>query len=61
MSFNPQFARIGEILIHMSAATEDQVKEALIKQSNFNLKLGETLLKLGHIKEKELLEALHSN
>ncbi|MBW6515491.1 MAG: Flp pilus assembly complex ATPase component TadA [Candidatus Cloacimonetes bacterium] len=59
MSFNPQFARIGEILIHMGAATEDQVKEALIKQNNFNLKLGETLLKLGYIEEKDLLEALH--
>jgi len=59
MSFNPQFARIGEILLHMGVVTEEQVKDALIKQNNFNLKLGETLIKLGYIEEKDLLEALH--
>jgi len=58
MSFNPQFARIGDILLHVGSVTEDQIKEALIKQSNFNLKLGETLLKLGHIEEIDLLKAL---
>jgi type IV pilus assembly protein PilB len=59
MTFNPQFARIGEILTHMGVATEDQVKEAVLKQNNFGLKLGETLRKLGVIKEKDLLQALH--
>lgn len=59
MSFNPQFARIGEVLLHMGVVSEDQIKEALIKQNNFNLKLGETLLKLGYINENDLLEALH--
>ncbi len=59
MSFNPQFARIGEILLHMGVVTEEQVKDALIKQNNFNLKLGETLIKLGYIEEKHLLDALH--
>ena len=59
MTFNPQFARIGEILTHMDAVTEDQVKEAVIKQNNFGLKLGETLRKLGFIQERELLQALH--
>ncbi len=59
MSFNPQFARIGEIFIHSGVATEDQVKEALVKQGNFGLKIGETLVKLGYIKEQELLQALH--
>ncbi len=59
MSFNPQFARIGEVLLHMGVVSEDQLKEALIKQNNFNLKLGETLLKLGYVEEKDLLEALH--
>lgn len=58
MSFNPQFARIGDILLHINVVTQDQIKEALIKQNNFNLKLGETLLKLGYITEKELVEAL---
>jgi len=59
MSFNPQFARIGEILVHDGFCTEEHVKEALIKQGNFNLKLGETLLRLGYLQEQELLQALH--
>ena len=44
MSFNPQFARIGEVLVHEKLVSEDQIKEALIKQSNFGLKIGETLI-----------------
>ncbi|MDD2332321.1 MAG: ATPase, T2SS/T4P/T4SS family [Candidatus Cloacimonetes bacterium] len=59
MSFNPQFARLGEVLVHEGYITEDQLKEALIKQTNFGLKLGETLLKLGHLYERDLLKALH--
>ncbi|MDZ4122194.1 MAG: ATPase, T2SS/T4P/T4SS family [Candidatus Cloacimonadaceae bacterium] len=59
MSFNPQFARLGEILVHENFITEDQLREAMIKQTNFGLKLGETLIKLGHLLEKELLKALH--
>jgi len=59
MSFNAQFARLGEVMVHESFITEDQLKEALIKQSNFGLKLGETLLKLGYLTERELLRALH--
>ncbi|PKN75954.1 MAG: pilus assembly protein PilB [Candidatus Cloacimonetes bacterium HGW-Cloacimonetes-2] len=58
MSFNPEFARLGEILVHERFVTEDQVKEALIKQSNFGLKIGETLIKLGHLEESQLLAAL---
>ncbi len=59
MTFNPRFARIGEILIHKKFATEDQVREALVKQNNFGLKIGETLIKLGYLSEDELLIALH--
>lgn len=59
MSFNPQFARIGEVIVHKGYSTEDQVKEALIKQNNFGLKIGETLIKLGYINEAQLLESLH--
>jgi type IV pilus assembly protein PilB len=58
MSFNPQFARLGEILVHLGFVTEDQVKEALVKQNNFRLKIGETLVKLGYLSEKNLLKAL---
>jgi type IV pilus assembly protein PilB len=35
------------------------VKEALVKQGNFGLKLGETLIKLGYLTERELLAALN--
>ncbi len=59
MSFNPQFSRIGEVLVHEAYATEDQIKEALVKQGNFGLKLGETLIKLGYVTERELLIALN--
>ena len=34
MTFNPQFARIGEILTHMGAATEDQVKGLIALESS---------------------------
>ncbi|MEA2105072.1 MAG: ATPase, T2SS/T4P/T4SS family [Candidatus Cloacimonadota bacterium] len=58
MSFNPQFARLGEILVHNEVVSEKQVKEALIKQNKYGLKIGETLIKLGYVKENELLKAL---
>jgi type IV pilus assembly protein PilB len=59
MTFNPQFARIGEILTHEGVVTEEQIREAILKQNNFGLKLGETLCKLGYITEPDLLRALH--
>lgn len=59
MSFNPQFSKLGEVLVHQGIITEKDVKEALQKQKGFGLKIGGTLLKLGSITEKELLDALH--
>ena len=59
MTFNPQLARIGEILIHLGHATEAQVKEGLAKQKKSGWKLGQTLVKLGHVTERQLLDALH--
>ena len=59
MSFNPQFARLGEVLANEGFVNEDKIKEALIKQTNFGLKIGDTLLKLGYITERQLLTALH--
>ncbi|MDY0152808.1 MAG: ATPase, T2SS/T4P/T4SS family [Candidatus Cloacimonas sp.] len=59
MTFNPQFARLGEVLVHEAYVTEDQVKESLVKQGNFGLKLGETLIKLGYLTERELLTGLN--
>jgi len=59
MSFNPQFSRIGEILVHLGFANDEHVKDALVKQGNFGLKIGETMIKLGYVTERNLLEALH--
>ncbi|MCD4829537.1 MAG: Flp pilus assembly complex ATPase component TadA [Candidatus Cloacimonetes bacterium] len=59
MSFNPQFARLGEVLVHKGYCDDDQIKEALLKQGNFAMKIGETLIKLGYITEKQLLDGLH--
>jgi type IV pilus assembly protein PilB len=59
MSYNPRFARLGEILVHEKFCTEDHVKDALVRQGNFNLKIGETLIKMGHLKEQNLLTALN--
>lgn len=59
MAFNPEFAKIGEILIHKGIITEKQLKEGLEKQKNFNLKLGGVLLKLHYITEMQLMETLH--
>ena len=59
MTYNPQFARIGEILVHNGVVNEEQVKEALVKQNNFGLKIGETLRKLGYLSEMDLLNALY--
>ncbi|MCL1826882.1 MAG: Flp pilus assembly complex ATPase component TadA [Candidatus Cloacimonetes bacterium] len=51
--------RIGEIIVIKGYATQEQVNEALLKQNNFGLKLGETLIKLGYVTEMNLLECLH--
>ncbi len=59
MAFNPQFSKLGEILVHNGYATQEQVKEGLIKQANFGLKVGEALVKMGYLTEKNLLQALH--
>ena len=58
MAFNPQFAKLGEILLHKGVITEGELKEGLEKQKKFNLKLGEVLVKLHYLSEKELLQAL---
>jgi len=59
MTFTPQYAKLGEILVHQEIVSEIHIKEALQKQKNFHLKIGQTLQKLGYITEKQLLGALH--
>ncbi len=46
MSFNPQFSKIGEVLVHNGVATKQQVKEALDKQKHFRIKLGENAVEI---------------
>jgi type IV pilus assembly protein PilB len=58
MAFNPQFAQLGEILVHKGYINNQQLEEGLRKQKNFDTKIGETLIKLGYLKEDELLNAL---
>ena len=53
--FNPQFQRIGEILVHMEKISESQLNEALAQQKNTNEKLGQTLMDLNVIDEDDLV------
>ncbi len=53
--FNPQFQRIGEILVHMEKISESQLNEALAQQKNTNEKLGQTLVDLNVIDEDDLV------
>jgi type IV pilus assembly protein PilB len=52
------FKRLGQILIDKKLLTDDQLRDGLAKQSNFRLKIGETLIKLGYLDEKDLLIVL---
>ncbi|WP_114569922.1 GspE/PulE family protein [Exiguobacterium flavidum] len=50
--------RLGEMLIEEGLVTTAQVDEALSAKRNQE-KLGDTLLRLGHLTEQQLIEALH--
>ena len=56
-NFNPQFQRIGDILVHNKAITQENLNNALSEQKNSNEKLGHVLLKLGFIGENDLINA----
>ena len=43
-AFNPQFAKIGEILVNNGKATESGINEALAQQKTTNQKVGVTLI-----------------
>jgi len=53
--FNPQFSRIGEILVHEQKISNDQLNEALAQQKNTHEKLGQTLMDLNLIEEDDLM------
>ncbi|MFQ6605096.1 MAG: GspE/PulE family protein [Fidelibacterota bacterium] len=55
--FNPQFQRIGEILVHENIITREQLNEALANQQTTQEKLGEVLVHSGVISEEELMQS----
>ena len=55
--FNPQFAKIGEILIHNGKITESGINEGLAQQKTTNEKLGNTLIDMGLIDEDDFVTA----
>ena len=40
MTYNPQFAKLGEILVNESIISEDQLNQALVEQKTKKDKLG---------------------
>ena len=56
-NFNPQFSKLGEILIYNGKATESGVNEALAEQKVTNEKIGVTLIDMGFIEEDDFTSA----
>ena len=56
-TFNPQFQRIGEILIHLGKISESQLQEALLEQKNTKEKFNPLIIPRNHIVEKLIKEA----
>ena len=55
--FNPQFKMLGEILVHASKITEDQLNSALAEQKQTNEKIGQVLVSMGTIVEDDFITA----
>ena len=55
--FNPQFSKIGEILINNGKITESGINEGLAQQKTTNEKLGNTLVEMGLIEEDDFVNA----
>ena len=51
MSYNPQFAKLGEILVNENIITEEQLQQALVEQKQKNDKLGNILVSMVKIQE----------
>mgnify|MGYP001270611427 FL=1 len=56
-NFNPQFQRIGDILVHNNAISQEDLNKALDEQKISKEKLGLILIKLGCITEDDLINA----
>lgn len=57
-TFNPQFEKIGSILVHQDRISQDELEQALSEQKISKAKLGEILIKQGVIQEQDFIEAL---
>ena len=55
--FNPQFSKIGEILVNNGKATESGINEGLVQQKTTNEKIGITLIEMGLIEEDDFATA----
>ncbi len=56
-NFNPQFEKLGEILINNGKATASGINEALAQQKTTNEKIGITLIEMGFIEEDDFTTA----
>ena len=56
-NFNPQFQRIGDILVHNKAISQEDLDKALAEQKTSKDKLGHILIKFGYITEDDLINA----
>ena len=56
-NFNPQFQKIGDILVHQKIITSEQLENALTEQKSTKDKLGNILITQGTISEDELVNA----
>ncbi len=56
-NFNPQFQKIGDILVHQKIITSEQLEKALTEQKTTKDKLGNILVIQGTITEEELVKA----
>ena len=57
MSFNPQFQKVGDILVYEKVITKKQLSDALEEQKKTKEKLGQILISKGIITENDLTKA----
>ena len=57
MSYNPQFSKLGEILVNEKIITDKQLEKALVEQKKKKDKLGNILVSNGTITENDLVKA----
>ena len=57
MSFNPQFEKIGDILVYEKVITQNDLEQALEEKKSSNEKLGQILINKKIISEAQLVKA----